>query len=146
MKRIISFICLLALLLAGCSTEWAQTAPTIPEGDYTHGVYQLTFSRKLLSNYSVGNSWSFTYTYNDEVIQNGYTITYPLNTFSFQPINVEVREKDIFDDIGTGTLLVAMCDGGTGKTEVTVTETHGCHKGNTAVWEISCHVQLVEKQ
>ena len=102
--------------------------------------YQLTFQTKEISNDSVGKDWSFTYTYNGQIIQSGYEIIQSAGVFSFQSIDVEVREKDKFDDVGKGTLTVAVCDGGSGKTQITVTETNGCYKGNIAVWEISCQI------
>ena len=139
-------ICLFALMLAGCSAEQVQTEPTIPEGDYTYGVYQLTFKTKQISNDSVGRDWSFTYTHDGKTIKSGYTITQSLEIFTFQSIGVEIRENDKIDDVGTGTLMVAICDGGSGKTKITVTETDGRYKGNTAVWEISCEVKLIGKQ
>ena len=146
MKRIICVVCLLVLLLASCSTEPAQIEPTIPADDYTYGIYKLTFKTKLISNNSVGNDWSFTYTHNGETIESGYTITQSLEIFTFQSIGIEVRENDKFDDVGTGTMAVAICEVGSGKTEITVTETNGCYKGNTAVWEILCEVELVGKE
>ena len=150
MKRSICIVCLLALLLAGCATEQAQTPtqaePTIPEGDYTYGIYELTFKTKLISNNSVGNDWSFTYTHNGQTIKSGYTIEQSLEIFTFQSIGIEIREDDKIDDVGTGTMAVAICEGGSGKTQITVTETSGCFKGNTAVWEISCEVKLVGKK
>ena len=42
MKRIVSVICLLALLLSACS--YAEQTPTIPKGYDSYGVYQLTFN------------------------------------------------------------------------------------------------------
>lgn len=143
MKRTIGIVCLLALLLSACTAP--EQAPTIPEGDYTYGIYELTFTEKKISNNCVGNDWSFTYTHNDETIKSGYTITQSLEIFSFQSIGVEIREKDKIDDVGTGTLTVAICEVGSGKTEITVTENAGAFKGNTAVWEISCEVKLVGK-
>ena len=150
MKRSICIVCLLALLLAGCSTEQAQTPtqaePTSPEDNYTYGIYELTFKTKLISNDSVGNDWSFTYTHNGQTIKSGYTIEQSLEIFTFQSIGIEVREDDKIDDVGTGTMAVAICEVGSGKTQITVTETSGCFKGNTAVWEISCEVKLVGKK
>lgn len=144
MKRMICTVCLLALLLSACTV--AETEPTIPEGDYDYGIYQLTFTERKISNHSVGNDWSFTYTYDGQTIQSGYTITQSLDVFAFQSIGVEVRENDNRDVLGTGTLAVAICDGGSGETQITVTETSGRYKGNTAVWEISCEVELVGKE
>lgn len=143
MKRFLCLVCLLAVLLSACSVT--EQVPTIPEGTYTHGIYQLTFKTKMLSNNSVGNSWFFTYTYNGQTIESGYRLPFSLELFAFLPIDVEVREKDKIDDIGTGTLRVAICDGGSGKMNVTVAETNGRYKGNTAVWEITCAVKLVGK-
>lgn len=144
MKRFVCLVCLLALLLSACSV--AEQTPTIPQGDYTRGVYELTFKTRKISNNYVGNDWSFTYTYNGETIKSGHKIIYPLEVFSSLPIYVEVREDDKIDDVGTGSLRIAICDGGSGKTKLTVTETDGRHKGNTAVWEITCQVKLVGKQ
>ncbi len=144
MKQFVCLIVLIALFLSACSA--AEPTPAIPEQAYTQGIYQLTFQTKLLSNDCVGNDWSFTYTHNGQAIKSGYTITQSLEIFTFQSIGVEVRENDKIDDVGTGTLSVAICDGGSGKTQVTVTETSSRYKGNAAVWEISCQVKLAEKQ
>lgn len=144
MKRTVCIVCLLALLLSACGVE--EQTQTIPEGDYDYGIYQLTFTEKKISNDCVGNDWSFTYTHNGQTIKSGYTITQSLEMFTFQSIGVEIREKDKIDDVGTGTLTVAICEVGSGKTEITVTENAGAFKGNIAVWEISCEVKLVGKQ
>ena len=144
MKRTVCIVCLLALLLSACGVE--EQTPTIPEGDFDYGIYQLTFTEKIISNDCVGNDWSFTYTHNGQTIKSGYTITQSLEIFTFQSIGFEIREKDKIDDVGTGTLAVAICEVGSGKTEITVTENAGAFKGNTAVWEISCKVELVGKR
>lgn len=144
MKRTVCIVCLLALLLSACTAE--EQTPTIPEGHYSYGIYQLTFTEKEISNDCVGNDWSFTYTYNGQTIKSGYTTTQSLEIFTFQSIGVEIREKDKIDDVGTSTLTVAICEVGLGKTEITVTENAGAFKGNTAVWEISCAVELVGKK
>ena len=144
MKRLVCIVCLLALLLSACSVEEQPT--TILKGNYSHGIYQLTFTEKRISNDHVGNDWSFTYTHNGQTIKSGYTITQPLEVFTFQSIGIEIRENDKIDDVGTGTLTVAICAVGSGKTEISVTENAGAFKGNTAVWEISCEVELIGKQ
>lgn len=136
--------CLLALILSACSAQ--EQTPTIPEGDYSYGIYQLTFKEQRITRDFVGNDWSFTYTHNGQVIKSGYTITQSLEIFTFQSIGVEIREKDKIDDVGTGTLTVAICEVGWGNVEITVTENAGAFKGNTAVWEITCQVKLVGKQ
>ena len=144
MKRFICLFCLLALFSSACSVQ--EQPPTIPDGNYRYGIYELTFKEKKISNDFVGNDWSFTYTHNEKIIQSGYRITESLEILSIERIGVEIRERDKIDDIGTGTLSVAICEIGSGKTNITVTETNGKFKGNTAVWEVSCEVKLVGKQ
>ena len=140
MKKLV-WLLVLALLLSGCSAKEPE-----PTEHYTHGIYELTFKARKISNNHVGNDWYFTYTYNGETITSGYQITQSLEIFSFQPIQIEIREDDKIDDIGTGSMSVAICDGGSGKTQITVTESGGCYDGNTAVWEITCEVKLVDKR
>ena len=137
-------MCLIAVLLSACSM--IDQEPTNPEDDYTYGIYQLTFKTRKISNDSVGDDWSFTYTYNGERIKSGYQITQSLEIFSFQTIEVEIREDDKIDDVGNGTIRVAICDGGSGKTEITVIEQGGKYDGNTAVWEITCEVKLIGRK
>lgn len=141
MKKI-AWLLVLVLLLSACSV----TGPEETEGHYTHDIYELTFKARRISNNHVGNDWSFTYTYNGETIKSGHQIIQSVEIFSFQPIHVEIREDDKIDDVGTGTMSVAICDGGSGKTEITVTEKGGKYDGNTAVWEVTCEVKLVGKQ
>lgn len=144
MKRTVCIVCLLTLLLSACAAP--EQTQTMPKENYSYGIYQLTFKETNISNDCVGNDWSFTYTHNGQTIKSGYTITQSLEAFTFQSIGVEVREKDKIDDVGTGTLAVAICELGSGQTDITVTETGGRYKGNTAVWEISCEVKRVGKQ
>lgn len=141
MKKLV-WLLVLALLLSACSVS----EPEETEGHYTHGIYELTFKTRRISNNHVGNDWSFTYTYNGETITSGYQIIQSLEIFSFQPIQIEIREDDKIDDVGTGTMSIAICDGGSGKTQITVTESGGRYDGNTAVWEVTCEVKLVGKQ
>ena len=144
MKRIICIVCLLALIFpAGSAVE---PESMIPKDHYTQGIYKLTFYQRLLLNDHVGHDWTFTYTYKGRKISSGYTITQSLDTFTFQSIRVEIRENDKIDDVATDSFAVAICDGGSGKTMVIVTETNGRYKGNIAVWEITCEVKLVGKK
>ena len=138
MKRFVCLLALTALLLSACS---APTTPAVPEKAYTKGIYQLTFQAKLLSSSGVGNDWIFTYTHNGKPVKNGYEIVQDLGIFTFQSIDVEIREKDKLDDVGTGTLIFGLCDGGSGKTQVTVANT-----GSAAIWDISCRVKLAKRQ
>ena len=122
MKRFACIAFLLVLVFSACSAE--EQTPTFPQETLDYDKYQLTFQTKEISNDSVGKDWSFTYTYNGQIIQSGYEIIQSAGVFSFQSIDVEVRKKDKFDDVGKGTLTVAVCDGGSGKTQITVTETN----------------------
>ena len=133
-----------ALLLIGCATE--EILPIVQEDNYTIGIYELTFKTKKISNNFVGNDWSFSYSHNGIPIDNGYQIPLSLELFTFQTIDIEIREQDKIDDVGNGVMYVAICDGGSGKAEITVTETDGRYKGNAAIWEVSCEVKLVDKK
>ena len=84
--------------------------------------------------------------FDGQEIKSGFQIYQSLEIFSFQAIGVEIREDDKIDDVGTGTLHIAICDGGSGKVEITVTEKGGKYNGNTAVWEITCEVKEVGRQ
>lgn len=143
MKQVVCVVCLIALLLSACSMNVKE--PTAPLVKYTHGVYQLTFIAKNISNDSVGEDWVFTYTYNEQTIRNGWEVTQSLEIFSFQSIRVEIRENDKIDDVGSGVLKVPFVDGASATTTITVVEQGGRYDGNMAVWEITCHVKLVEK-
>ncbi|MBR3978184.1 MAG: hypothetical protein IKJ94_01010 [Oscillospiraceae bacterium] len=70
MKQIVCIVCLLALLLSACGVEGqTQTTPATPEGNYSYGIYELTFTEKKITNNCVGNDWSFTYTHNGQTIK-----------------------------------------------------------------------------
>lgn len=151
MKRFVCVVCVVALLLSGCTvpeSTKATTEATEPEttANYTHGIYELTFKAKRVSDDSVGNDWTITYTHNGETVKSGHRVLLSLEVFTFQTIEVEVREDDKLDDVGTGDMKVAICDGGSEKTTITVTENGGRYKGETAVWEITCTVKLIGKQ
>ncbi len=145
MKRVFCLVCIVALLFSACSTP---EPPSEPEQttNYTHGIYELTFKAKRVSNDSVGNDWTITYKHNGKTIKSGHRVLLSLEVFTFQTIEIEVREDDKLDDVGTGTMKVAICDGGSGKTTIAVTENGGRYKGETAVWEITCTVKLVGKK
>lgn len=143
MKKLASLLAL-ALLLSACTA--VDTTSMVPEGEYTDGIYELTFQTKSISNQFVGNDWSFTYTFDGEVITSGHQIVNSLGKLTFLPVYVEIREADKIDDVATGVIRIAIADGGSGKTEITVIEEGGRFAGNTAVWEVSCKVKLVGKQ
>jgi hypothetical protein len=118
---------------------------TAPPAKFTHGVYEITFTAKNISNDSVGEDWAVIYTYNDQVIRSGWQVTQSLEIFSFQSIRVEIRENDKIDDVGNGFLTVPFVDGASATTTITVVEQGGRYDGNIAVWEVTCLVRLIEK-
>ena len=146
MKRVLCLVCLVALLLYGCSVPEPESTEPEQTVNYTQGIYELTFKAKRVSNNSVGNDWKITYTHNGQTVKSGHKVLLSLEVFTFQTIEVEIREDDKLDDVGTGIMKVAICDGGSGKTTITVTENGGRYKGESAVWEITCTVKLVGKQ
>lgn len=140
MKRIICILYIVAVFLASCKI----TTKEMETNHYTEGIYQLTFHTKLISNDWVGQDWSFTYVCENQEIKSGFRYPLPFELFMFLPIDVTVREHDKIDDVGTGRIKVPLVDGCTGKTRITVTESSGRFKGNTAVWEITCTAKLVD--
>ena len=147
MKRVFCLACIVTLLFSACSTPEPDT-PSEPEqtANYTQGIYELTFKARRVSDDSVGNDWTITYKHNGETVKSGHKVLLSLEIFTFQTVEVEIREDDKLDDVGTGDMKVAICDGGSGKTTITVTENGGRYKGECAVWEITCTVKLVGKQ
>ena len=150
-KRLFCIVCVLSILLSGCTTteiteSTGSNYTEVVGKDYTEGVYELRISKRQLSNNAVGNDWSFRYFYNGEEIKNGHTFTLSLELFMFVSIDVEVTEEDKISDVGNGKITLGLCDGGKGKTEVTVVENAGAFKGNEAVWEITCEFVMVGKQ
>ena len=146
MKRVFCLVCIVVLLFSACSAPESETTEPEQTVNNTQSIYELSFDARAVCNNSVGSDWSFTYRHNGETIKSGHRILLPVEAVAFRTIGVEVREDDKLDDIGTGVLQVAICDRGSGNTQVTVTENGGHYKGNTAVWEISCTVKLIGKQ
>lgn len=137
MKRLVCIICATAFLLVGCG-ELPETEDDIRE------IYQVTFETQELSNDHVGEEWSFIYTYGGERIRSGDWLPCVPGSASSFFIEVTVKENDTYDDVATGSIKIAACDGGEGTTEITVAENRGRYSGNTAVWRITCTVKLLE--
>ena len=138
MKKIFCAGIALLLILSGCT---APSPTPLPTEDFTQGIYEFTFSVEQLSG-NDGNQWEFVYTYNGETITSGHQILFSLEIFTFHSIQVDVIEKDAPNNIYSATFPVAICDGGSGKTEITVTDT----SGTTATFKISCQVTQIGKQ
>lgn len=138
MKRTLCIGMVLLLLLTACT---APTKRTALGEDPTYGIYELDFSVECLSGGTL-EEWDFVYTYKGEEIQNGHQIRFPLDLFSFQPVQVDIIERENPLNIFCSTFSTAICDGGPGKTEITVTDS----KGNTAVYKVIYEVLQVGKE
>ena len=141
MKRILCTSIVLIMLLTACSAPAQQPPSTELNGGVTYGVYELDFSVERLSGWPF-EGWDFVYTYNGEEIQNGHQVLLSVEIFTFYSVQVEVIERDNPKNSFTATFPVAICDGGSGKTEITVTDSNG----KTATFKVTCNVTQVGKQ
>ena len=128
----------LLLILSGCT---APSPTPLPTESFTHGIYEFTFSVEQLSGEAT-DQWEFVYTYNGETITSGHQILFSLEIFTFHSIQVDVIEKASPSNTYSATFPVAICNGSSGKTEITVTDTNGA----TATFKISCQVTQIGEQ
>lgn len=138
MKKIICIGIALLLILSGCA---APSSTPLPTESFTQGIYEFSFSVEQLSG-EVTDQWEFVYTYNDETITSGHQILFSLEIFTFHSIQVDVIEEGAPHNTYSATFPVAICAGGSGKTEITVTDSHG----TTATFQISCQLTQIGKQ
>ena len=139
MKRILCTSIALLLLLTACSAPAQQVLPSTElSGDYTYGIYELNFDIERLSGWPF-ESWDFVYTYNGEKIQNGHQVLLSVEIFIFYSVRVDVIERDNPKNSFAVTIPVAICDGGFGKTEITVTGSNG----KTTTFKVTCDVTQV---
>ena len=142
MKRILCTSIALLLLLTACSTPVQQMPPsTEPNGNYTYGVYELDFDVERLSGWPF-ESWDVVYTYNDEKIESGHQVLLSVEVFTFYSVQVEMIERDNPKNSFTATFPVAICNGGSGKTEIMVADSNG----KTATFKVTCEVTQVGKR
>ena len=141
MKRILCTSIVLIMLLTACSAPAQQPPSTELNGGVTYGVYELDFSVERLSGWPF-EGWDFVYTYNGEEIQNGHQVLLSVEIFTFYSVQVEVIERDNPKNSFTATFPVAICDGGSGKTEITVTDSNG----KSATFKVTCDVTQVGKR
>ena len=138
MKRIICASLALLLLLMGCTVP----APTpLPTESFTYGIYEFAFAVEQLSGEPT-DAWDFVYTYNGETITTGHQIRFSLEIFTFHSMQVDIIEKAAPGNTYSATFPVAICRGGSGKTEITVTNADG----KTATFKITCQVTQIGKQ
>jgi hypothetical protein len=123
---------------SGCT---APAPGPLPTESFTYGIYEFAFSVEQLSGEPI-DAWDFVYTYNGEAITTGHQIRFSLGIFTFHSMQVDIIEKAAPGNIYSATFPVAICRGGTGKTEITVTNADG----KTATFKITCQVTQVGKQ
>ena len=141
MKRILCTSIVLIMLLTSCSEPIQQPPNTELNGGGTYGVYELDFSLERLSGCPF-EGWDFVYTYNGEEVQNGHQVLLPVEVFTFHSVQVEAIERDNPKNSFTASFPVAICDGGSGKTEITVTGSNG----KTVTFKVTCDVTQVGKR
>lgn len=138
MKKLICAGIALLVLLSGC------TAPSLtppPTESFTQGIYEFTFSVEQLSGENT-DKWEFVYTYNGKTITSGHQILFSLEIFTFHSIQVDVIEKGVPSNTYSATFPVAICAGGSGKTEIAATGTDG----KVTTFRILCKLSQVGKQ
>lgn len=142
MKPVVCFAIALLLLLTACSSP--EPTPTLlpePEGSYTQDIFELTFSVERVSGESIRN-WDFIYSHNDEIITSGHQTLLSVEVFTFYAVQVTIAEDGNPNNVYTASMPVALCDGGSGKTEITVTDSNG----NATTFKVICAVKRVGKQ
>ena len=141
MKRVICVVVALLLLLAGCSSP--EPTPTLlpeSEGTYTQDIFELTFSVERVSG-NLFSDWDFTYSHNGEAITSGHQTLLSVEVFTFYSVQVTVTEDGTPNNVYTASMPVALCDGGSGKAEITVTASNG----KVSTFKIICTVKHVGK-
>lgn len=142
MKRILFTSLAVLLLLSACSKPTQMLPPGYVEdtGD-GYGIYEFTFLEESASGGTL-SGWDFVYTYNGEEIQTGHRIRFALGTFSFHSITVEAVEQADPENVSGGVLSVAICHGGSGNTEIALTDS----SGKTETCKITCNVSRVDRE
>lgn len=139
MKRILCTSIALIMLLTACSAPVQIPPPTAEMGgDHTYGVYAFTFSVQHRSGQTF-EKWDLVYACNGQEIQNGHQFLFSLGLFAFYSISVDVIERDHPRNSYRATFPVPIYDGGSGETEITVTD----RTGNTATFKVTCNVTQV---
>ena len=142
MKRILCISLVLVMLLVGCGAEAPALLPGSQVGGVgAYGVYKLDFSVRQLSGW-LFTGWDFAYRCNAEEIKDGQRVLFPVELFSFCSIQAEATERGAPENVFTATVPVAICHGGSGKTETTVTD----RNGRTATFKVSCTVTKTGEQ
>lgn len=137
MRRILCAVMLL-LVLSSCAEPMTDPKPT---ESFKFGIYEFNFSEEQISG-APTDDWEFVYSYNGETIASGYQITYSLELFTFYRIQVVAIQKSNPEYTYSTIFPVAICEVGSGKTEITMTG----DDGKEATFRIGCQVMLVGNQ
>lgn len=139
MKQTICVIVALLLLLSGCSMHELTPTPTIKsEKPYTHDIFELTFSLESIDEESI-SGWDVIYSHSGEIITSGHQTLLSIEVFTFYAVQATFSEKGNPENAYNASMSVALCDGGSGKTEVTVTSSDG----KVSTFKVICTVQRV---
>ena len=131
MRRILCGVMLL-LVLSGCADPVTDPKPT---ESFKYGIYEFNFSEEQISGIPT-DDWEFVYTYDGKTITSGHQIVYSLELFTFYRIQVVATQKSNPDCTYSTTFPVAICDGGSGKTVLSVMNANG----KDSVFNIKCQV------
>lgn len=138
MRKIACATLALLLLLTGCTTQIPTSMPT---ESFTQGIYKFTFLVEQTAGEPT-DAWEFVYTYNGETITSGHQILFSLEIFTFHSMQVDIIERAAPGNTYSATFPVAICAGGSGKTELTVTGING----KAATFKIICQITQGGKQ
>lgn len=130
----------LLLLLSACSVQTQKPAGE-PEETYTPGVNEFTFTVERVSGGEISD-WNVGYTYDGDSISSGHRILLSLELFAFRSVQVDFVDKADSDNAYSASLVVAICDGGSGEAEITVTDSDG----KASTFRVGCKVEQVGKR
>lgn len=131
MRRILCAVILL-LALTGCAEPMTDSKPT---ESLKYGIYEFNFSEEQISG-APTDDWEFVYCYDGQTITSGHQIVYSLELFTFYRIQVVATQKSNPDYTYSAIFPVAICDGGSGKTVLSVMNANG----KDSVFNIKCQV------
>ena len=142
MKRMLLTGMVLVMLLTACAAPVQHMLPGTGQNGYgTCDVYEVDFDVKRLSGWPF-EGWDVVYSCNGKEIKSGHQVLLSVELFLFYPVQVKFIERDNPGNSFTETFPVAICDGGSGKTEITVTGSNG----KTTTFKVSCQVTQVGRQ
>lgn len=115
------------------------------KNNYTYNIYRIHISADCLQNHSVGNEWYSEFSIDGENIYDGQKISVPVDVKELI-INTRITEKDKAPDTSEKTITLNLEKVEPTTVDMTITENGGAYKGNTALWEVTVSVELIEKE